>query len=402
MPKSGVSKMADTLYEKGKQFVENFLSKVGDMTLSELASSNVGDSIPDELNRILDYLPIEFQDESEKKYVDALILAAKTSFENGLYQFAYVQYHMLFMTAIYFALLKVYWQNTEKFDIALRYMLKDRYNEFASRENTKNDKLYFGSFASINESEVFLFLRFVGMDDSLLDMLKDRVKERNKYTHANGNLMLTSSESFLSQITESNKAISKVLDLLKDSITQLYKDTIISADFYDPEIRAYLDPDEQIKEEIVRKYSLSSVEINWLRKIKTSDFKDCNGYEHIKELHIALMHYYDKITESTPPAIADSYYAFKYKNNATAFVENELGISSYRCGKEGCDFPVYECPECGEEQLAFDAETGKFHCFACDADFTTDDYDLCENCNKVKPVGEAICEDCWNAAMEKD
>lgn len=39
------------------------------------------------------FLPVLFQDESEENYIKTLTLAAHTSYENGLYQFACVQYH---------------------------------------------------------------------------------------------------------------------------------------------------------------------------------------------------------------------------------------------------------------------------------------------------------------------
>ena len=64
--------------------------------------------IPEELFEIFAYLPELFQDRDEERYIEALSLAMQTSYENGLYQFAYMQYHMLFMTAIYFVLLKLY------------------------------------------------------------------------------------------------------------------------------------------------------------------------------------------------------------------------------------------------------------------------------------------------------
>lgn len=120
---------------------------------------------PDELYKMLEYLPEEFLDESEEKYIDALILAAQTSYENGLYQFAYVQYHMLFMTAVYYVLLKVSTLYPDEFEKALFYLLKDRLPEFRKASNTKNGKLYFGSFAIINESDVFMLLRVIGISD---------------------------------------------------------------------------------------------------------------------------------------------------------------------------------------------------------------------------------------------
>ena len=152
---------------------------------------------PDELIKIFEYLPEEFVDDTEEKYINALMLAAQTSYENGLYQFAYVQYHMLFMTAIYYSLLKVSVLHEAELKEALYYLLKDRYSDFWKESNTKNGKLYFGSFAVISESDVFLLLRIVGLDNDLLGELQKLVQERNKYAHANGQLLLTSDELFL-------------------------------------------------------------------------------------------------------------------------------------------------------------------------------------------------------------
>ena len=152
---------------------------------------------PDELYKMLEYLPEEFTDETEGKYIDALMLATETSYENGLYQFAYIQYHMLFMTAVYYALLKVSIFHEEELDAALYYLLKDRCSEFRSESNKKSGKLYFGSFAKISESDVFMLFRTVGLDSNLLGELQKLVQERNRYAHANGQLQLTSVELFM-------------------------------------------------------------------------------------------------------------------------------------------------------------------------------------------------------------
>ena len=61
---------------------------------------------PQNLLKILEYLPEHFDDKSEEEYIEAIASALLTSYDNGLYQFAFMQEHMLFMTAIYFVLLK--------------------------------------------------------------------------------------------------------------------------------------------------------------------------------------------------------------------------------------------------------------------------------------------------------
>lgn len=115
----------ESTVDRGKRFVDRLMKEIGDTPVSALDSINFKgiSEIPDELYGMLEYLPEEFEDETEKKYIDTLMLAAQTSYENGLYQFAYVQYHMLFMTAVYYAILKVYVLHEEELKKALYYYL---------------------------------------------------------------------------------------------------------------------------------------------------------------------------------------------------------------------------------------------------------------------------------------
>lgn len=372
----------------GKKAVASILDKIENIPVSALVDSSFDDDTLENLYAINSYLPVLFQDESEESYINALSLAAQTSYENGLYQFACVQYHMLFMTAVYFVLLKISMIHQEQLDKALYYLLKDRCSEFYSAQNTKEGELYFGSFAAIGESEVFLLLRIVGLDDSLLDILKKRVKDRNNYAHANGHLLLTSDELFFEKVDTYNTAIEKVVNLTKNDIVSLYKRTIIDPNFYDPDIRASSDPDVQIIENFVKTYSLSLAELNWLRKIKTKEFKQCEGFEYIKDLHIALCHYYTMIcNDEEYHPMEDEYMFYKYENKASDFVENELGISAHICGEEDGAFPVFECPDCEAEQLAYDQDTDKYHCFSCGADYAGSELSFCSRCgsdNEVK------------------
>ncbi|MBQ7950479.1 MAG: hypothetical protein IJ278_01995 [Clostridia bacterium] len=391
--------------EIGKEYVSKMLEKVGHLPLSSLKDYTIKDELPEQIHEINKFLPQVFQDESEKKYIEALYLALETSYRNGLYQFAYVQYHMLFMTSIYFVLLKIYMLHKEEMDKAIYYLLKERKSEFYSEENTKRGELYFGSFAIIGESDVFMLLRVIGLNDSILGELKKFVKSRNIYAHANGRLLLTSDNLFLDEIQQYNSKIEQIFDLLKDGIIKLYVETLTNSDFYDPEIRGYYDPDDQITQEFINIYSLTQTELNWLRKIKTSSFKEYDGYEHIKDLHIALCHYYNRMTGNDEDAcpIEDSYLLYKYRDKADEFIERELGISGYECVKDGGEFPLYDCPDCDENQLVYDRETDKYHCFHCDSNFSGYEISFCSDCDRpMKNAESCICDACLKEKMEKD
>ena len=380
-------------------------SKIEEAIRSALDKDSFFGDIPEkreDLNKVFDYLPELFTDDNEEEYIRALQLATETSFENRLFQFAYIQYHMLFMTSIYYALLKLSEIHKEEFEKAIFYLLKDRKSELFKPTNTKGGKLYFGSFAIIPESDVFMLLRVVGMDTSLLGDLQKRVEKRNKYAHANGQMLLTSEDVFWNEIKEYNKCLDRVFDLFRSDIISLYRATISKSEFFDPEERSYMDADEQILQEFVKVYSLSRAELNWLRKIKTDDFKGCEGYEHIKDLHIALCHYYTLLVqaEANYHPIEDVYFHHKYQDNANEFVERELGISGYECVKDGGEFPVYDCPECGHDQLVYDAEADKYHCFHCSEDFDGESLIHCSECHTITYKNEMeLCPNCIEHKM---
>lgn len=91
----------------------------------------------------------------------------------------------------------------------------------------------------------------------------------------------------------------------------------------------------------------------------------------------------------------EAYLYYKYQDDAAGYVENELGISVYECGKECVEFPVYECWECGSEQLAHDAEAPKYHCFSCGEDFDESTITFCSRCGDIMKDNEIdICPNC--------
>ena len=385
--------------EEGKRIIDLAMKKIGHLNISELENTYFENVYPDCLTKILEYLPTEFSDESEEKYLDSLLLATETSFMNRLYQFAYVQYHMLFMTSVYYMLLKAYYLHEEELQKGLYYLLKDRYSDFWSESNTKGGRLYFGSFAIISENDVFMLLHTVGINSDLLGELQKLVRKRNKYAHANGQLQLTSDELFIEAIDNYNGQIQHVIDLLKDDMICFYKKIICDPNFYDPEIRAYLDPDEQIIQEFIKEYSLSRAELNWLRKIRLSDFAGLEGEHEIKTLHSALIHYYRELTQDDYQLFDDPYVLFKYKNNAEELIERELEISPVECAKDGGEFPLYDCLNCGEHQLVYDANAHRYHCFACDQNYTDEELSFCEHCGSIMLRNDTvdICPACIDA-----
>lgn len=249
---------------------------------------------------LYDYLPVLYRNESESEYLKTLFKALELSYSNALYQFAYIQLHMIFMVCIYYILIKINILAPKEIENALHYMIKDRsrIKDFYGLGNTRDGELYFGSFAVLGESDVFLLLKIAGIDSDLQGELKKLVEERNKYAHANGNITITSQTTIDDKIAKYISTLDRVQRLVKPIVVDLYRKTLIDPDFSDPEERlGYLDNDEQIKEEFIKKYSLSYQDINICRKFNISDLSEVKSFDEIKNLHIALCKYYKGIRD---------------------------------------------------------------------------------------------------------
>ncbi|SJZ96238.1 hypothetical protein SAMN02745191_2238 [Anaerorhabdus furcosa] len=244
----------------------------------------------DEFYTFNDFLPIYQIDSNEIDYNRTLFKAFELSYTNGLFQFAYIQMHMLFMVCIYNMLLKLSIIYPAELETAIHYMLKDRSSDFYGKSNTKNGKLYFGSFACISESDVFLLLKIVGMDSNLKGELTKLVTERNKYAHANGNITITSQETIDDRIIIYIKLIERVAILMNSKVLELYVNIIESSEFHSPDSReTYLDDIEYMREEFIKRYAVSISELNVCRKFDINSLHENEKFEEIKKLHIALV-----------------------------------------------------------------------------------------------------------------
>ena len=256
--------------------------------------------INEEIYELYDYLPILYKNESESEYLKTLFKALELSYSNALYQFAYIQLHMIFMVCIYFMLLKINTVAPKDLENALFYMIKDktRVKDFYGSSNTRDNELYFGSFAVLGESDVFLLFKIAGIDSDLQGELKKLVEERNKYAHANGNITITSQTTIDDKISKYINSLDRVQKLLKPLITDLYKKTLLDPDFSDAENRlGYFDDNEQISEEFIKKHSLSPKDLNVCRKFNISELSELEGHEDMKKLHIALCKFYKGIRD---------------------------------------------------------------------------------------------------------
>ena len=104
---------------------------------------------------------------------------------------------------------------------------------------------------------------------------------------------------------------------------------------------------------------------------------------------------------------AECIYCNYIANNtevADAYAESYLDLSKYDYAKNGMNWPIYECPECGEEALVLDNNNDEGICFSCGMRRTLDDFEFCSECGRVinRNNETGICKECWDYKINKD
>ena len=158
--------------------------------------------------------------------------------------------------------------------------------------------------------------------------------------------------------------------------------------------------------------NFSTKDIEYLSNLGISNIRNENeefkrNYRFARRIHCALVEYCIDNYGIVPPANYESlrneaFLYYKYVNRAEEYVENELGISAYACAKDGGRFPVFECVNCDEEQLAYDEEHNKYHCFACGENYAGDALTFCSGCGSVMISNEMdLCDNCIAHKLEE-
>ena len=260
-------------------------------------------------------------------------------------------------------------------------------------------------FSKFPEKEIFKIFHIIGMDDDTIKRLAKYISDRDDYAHATGKGNI-SDETLKGDIKTVYANMEAVHDAFCVILKQTYIDLLLKQ-YEEPYINAIAAISEFIMDN-----SLSVEDIYYLCNMGISGIRDeneefKNHYHQIKKVHCAFIDYCMEIYEIEQPehfsTLKDNAYIhYKFEDAAKQFINQELGISEYACAKDGGEFPLYQCPECGEEQLAYDAKNEKFHCFHCDEDYTSEKLTFCTRCGSLTSKNEMdICKNCVDDMMEE-
>lgn len=214
----------------------------------------------DDAQRIFDYLPISFRNETEQEYINFLWDTFVTNYEGKKHPFAFLAYHMLFMSFVYFEIWQIKQNNTFDFEKAMIGFNKDMENELMKASTPF-------MLWRVNETSVFRFLKLIGMSNSEIGQCAKIVSERNDAAHSNGNIYLRDQRDLDQKIDEILRSVEVIQTHSEKAIMAFYKNFLMAS--VDPEKREFIDDEDQIREILVYGNYLSQRDIQTLQGYKT-------------------------------------------------------------------------------------------------------------------------------------
>ena len=224
---------------------------------------------------IFDYLPLNYKSTQEEEYIQFLWDSFSSNYENSKYQFAYIAYHMLFMSTIYYKIWQIKFFKKDDFEKALIGFHKD-----TEKELMDSDSVF--TFSKINESNIFRFLKLLGCNNSDVGCYTKLVKDRNDVAHSNGNIFYSDQKSIDDKISEMLQLLIRLQKYYEKTIQQCF------INFLDENKNAetweFSDSEEQVDQMLINKNKLSKQDIQFCLDCDLSTYQDDDSLELIKKV----------------------------------------------------------------------------------------------------------------------
>jgi len=236
----------------------------------------------DEALDLADYLPISFKTLSEQEYISFLWEAFKTNYENGTYQFAFLGYHMLMMSFVYFNIWQIREARPDDFKKGLIGFAGDAETTLLSATSPF-------TFSKVNERTILRLFRLVGCDDSRIGNYRKLVNDRNDAAHANGNIFFNTPREADAQIRQVIRAVEEIQTYSRTVISRRYQEFLLQS--HNPEEREYVDAEDQIREVLIHGNYMSRKDIEICINFDLSALEEDNK-DAIEDLHNTLCEVY--------------------------------------------------------------------------------------------------------------
>lgn len=224
---------------------------------------------------LANYLPLSFKTPKEQEYIRFLWDAFETNYKAEKYQFAFLAYHMLTMSFVYFNIWQIKLTKPKDFEMAMVGFNKDLEKELLDATSPF-------MFWRVNESSVLRFLKLIGCDNSKVGNYAALVKERNDTAHSNGNIFFSTQAA----LDEKIRGILRVVDEIQihstPIIQQCYSKFLLDSN--NPEDREYPGDADQIREVLIHGNYLSQ-----------KDIEICSAFDLHQHVDLEMLHNFSGI-----------------------------------------------------------------------------------------------------------
>lgn len=230
----------------------------------------------DEAFRIMEYLPLSFKTQSEQEYIQFLWETFDLNYNNQKYQFAFLAYHMLTMSFIYFNIWQIKKIEPSDFQKAMIGFSKDHERQLLNATSPF-------TFWLINESTVMRFFKLIGCDNEKVGNYARLVKDRNDTAHTNGNIYYSTQEALNRKIAEILRVVAEIETHSQSIIEKCYHKFLIES--HDPDEREYVDETDQIREILIHNHYLSPKDLEICHNFALTTLANHAEIENIRILH---------------------------------------------------------------------------------------------------------------------
>jgi hypothetical protein len=234
----------------------------------------------DEAVELANYLPLSFKTPKEQEYIEFLWDAFETNYTHGKYQFAFLAYHMLTMSFVYFNIWQIKQSVPGDFEKGLIGFGKDMETGLLAATSPF-------SFSLVPERTMLRFLKLIGCDNSKIGVYAKLVDDRNDSAHPNGNIYYSTPAALDIKIREILRVVDEIQTHSVPTIQRCYSRFLEESNT--PDEREYLADADQILEVLIHSNYLSQKDIEICAAFDSAaEFGTHNNFAGIELLHQTL------------------------------------------------------------------------------------------------------------------
>jgi hypothetical protein len=232
----------------------------------------------DDAAELWSYLPLSFKSPKEQEYIEFLWDAFETNYAHSKYQFAFLAYHMLAMSFVYFNIWQIKQTEPKGFAMGLIGLPRD--------EKTLLEASSPFAFNIVPERTMLRFLKLIGCDNGKIGTYAKLVDDRNDTAHSNGNIFFSTQAALDTKITEILRIVDEIQNHSRPVIEHCYRDFLLQN--HDPEEREYPDATDQIREVLIHAHYFSQKDIDICLGFDLYTLAENPEIASIRELHSVL------------------------------------------------------------------------------------------------------------------